>query len=171
MAIMLAVGFVAFSLMGLNDTIFGEFLRPAIGEPKESGLFGNLAIGLVMSMLFVGNIVLIGFLPFRYQVIVVWIELLILFLSFFYNFGAGFCVHPLQGLVHDLARGVYHALYLGHLNHTRLYRRYFWSRCQAIFKRLCQCDCQLLHVFLSRTAFVDAGLSNLSRHAAIGVRN
>ena len=87
MAIMLAAGFVVFSLIGFNDTIFGEFLRPAIGEPTESGLFGNMAIGLVMSMLFVANIVLIGFLPFRYQVIVVWLELLVLFLSFFYNFG------------------------------------------------------------------------------------
>lgn len=81
--IMLVAGLVIFSLMGLNDTIVGEFMRPAIGEPTESGVFGNLAIGLVMSMLFIGNIVVIGFLPFRAQVLVVWIELLVLFLSFF----------------------------------------------------------------------------------------
>ncbi len=90
MAIMVAVGFVLFSLMGLNDTIFGEFMRPVIGEPKESGLFGNLATGLVISIIFTINVVLIGFLPFRAQVFVVWIELLALFLAFFYSFGLDF---------------------------------------------------------------------------------
>jgi polar amino acid transport system permease protein len=89
-AIMLAIGLVIFSLFGLNDTIFGEFMRPVIGEPTESGIFGNVATGLVMSMLFVGNIILIGFLPFRFQVFVVWIELVLLFLAFFYSFGLNF---------------------------------------------------------------------------------
>lgn len=88
--IMLVLGLVVFSLFGLNDTIFGEFMRPVIGEPTESGIFGNIAIALVMSLIFVGNIVLIGFLPFRYQVIVVWIQLALLFLSFFYSFGLNF---------------------------------------------------------------------------------
>jgi len=90
MAIMLLVGVIVFSFFGLNDTIFGEFMRPVIGEPTESGLFGNVAIGLVLSMLFTANIVLIGFLPFRYQVLLVWVELLLLFLSFFYSFGLNF---------------------------------------------------------------------------------
>ncbi len=90
MAIMLLVGMIVFSFFGLNDTIFGEFMRPVIGEPTESGLFGNMAIGLVLSMLFTANIVLIGFLPFRYQVLLVWAELLLLFLSFFYSFGLNF---------------------------------------------------------------------------------
>jgi len=88
--IMLVVGLVIFSLFGLNDTIFGEFMRPVIGEPKESGMLGNIAIGLVMSILFVINILLIGFIPFRYQVFVVWVQLLLLFLSFFYSFGLNF---------------------------------------------------------------------------------
>lgn len=89
-AIMLAIGLVVFSLFGLNDTIYGELMRPVIGEPTESGIFGNIAIGLVLAILFVGNIVLIGFIPFRFQVIVVWIELVILFLTFFYSFGLDF---------------------------------------------------------------------------------
>jgi len=88
--IMLVLGLIIFSLFGLNDTIFGEFLRPVIGEPKESGILGNIAIGLVMSILLVINILLIGFLSFRYQVIIVWIQLLLLFLSFFYSFGLNF---------------------------------------------------------------------------------
>ncbi|MCF6327897.1 MAG: amino acid ABC transporter permease [Devosiaceae bacterium] len=86
LGIMLLVGLVVFSFFGLSDTIFGEFLRPVIGEPSESGLFGNVAVGLVVSMLFVGNVFLIGFLAFRIQVIVVWVELLLLFLAFFYSF-------------------------------------------------------------------------------------
>ena len=111
MAIMLAVGLVVFTLMGLNDTIFGEFMRPAIGEPKESGLFGNMAIGLVMSMLFVGNIVLIGFLPFRFQVIVVWLQLLVLFLSFFYNFGLDFSFIRSK-IWFMISQGVFTTLYI-----------------------------------------------------------
>ena len=43
MAIIFTVSFVIFGLMGLYDTIFDEFMRPAIGEPTESGLLGNLA--------------------------------------------------------------------------------------------------------------------------------
>ncbi len=89
-AIMLVMGLVVFSLIGLNDTIFGEFMRPALGEPTESGILGNMAIGLVVSMLFTGNIILIGFLAFRFQVIVVWVQLLLLFLAFFYSFGLNF---------------------------------------------------------------------------------
>ncbi len=117
MAIMLAVGLVVFSLMGLNDTIFGEFMRPAIGEPTESGLFGNMAIGLVMAMLFVANIVLIGFLPFRYQVIVVWLELLVLFLSFFYNFGLDF-VFIRSKLWFMISQGVFTTLYISAISIT-----------------------------------------------------
>jgi len=86
LGIMLLVSLVVFSFFGLSNTIFGEFLRPVIGEPSESGLFGNVAVGLVVSMLFVGNVFLIGFLAFRIQVIVVWVELLLLFLAFFYSF-------------------------------------------------------------------------------------
>ncbi len=111
MAIMLAIGFVIFSLMGLNDTLFGEFMRPAIGEPSESGLFGNLAIGLVMSLIFTANIVLIGFLPFRLQVIVVWIELLLLFLSFFYSFGLDF-VFIKSKVWFMISQGVFTTLYI-----------------------------------------------------------
>ncbi len=84
--IMVVVATVIFTLLGLNDTIFGEIMRPVIGEPKESGLFGNLSVGFVLAIILVINIVLIGFLPFRYQVIVVWLQLLALFLTFFYSF-------------------------------------------------------------------------------------
>jgi len=111
MAIIFAVGFVIFSLMGLNDTIFGELMRPAIGEPSESGLFGNLAIGMVMAILFTINIVLIGFLPFRLQIIVVWIELLLLFLTFFYSFGLDFTFIKSK-VWFMISQGVFTTLYI-----------------------------------------------------------
>ena len=115
--IMLVAGFVLFSLMGLNDTIFGEFMRPAIGEPTESGFFGNLAIGLVMSLLFIGNIVLIGFLPFRAQVMVVWTELLVLFLSFFYSFGLDFSFIRSK-VWFMISQGVFTTLYISAISIT-----------------------------------------------------
>ncbi len=117
MAIIFAVGLVIFSLMGLNDTIFGEFMRPAIGEPTESGLLGNLAIGMVVSMIFPANIVLIGFLPFRLQIIVVWIELLLLFLSFFYSFGLdfGFIKSKIWFMI---SQGVFTTLYISAISIT-----------------------------------------------------
>ena len=117
MVIMFAVGLVVFSLMGMNDTIFGEFMRPAIGEPKESGIFGNMAIGLVLSMIFTGNIVLIGFLPFRFQVLVVWIELLLLFMSFFYSFGLDF-IFIRSKIWFMISQGVFTTLYISAISIT-----------------------------------------------------
>ncbi|MFK5998292.1 MAG: amino acid ABC transporter permease [Rhodobacterales bacterium] len=109
--ILLALSFIIFSLFGLNDSIFGEFLRPVIGEPKDSGLFGSMAVGLVLAMLFVGNIVLIGFMKFRLQVLVVWIELLVLFLGFFYSFGLDF-VFIRSKVWFMISQGVFTTLYI-----------------------------------------------------------
>jgi len=117
MAMIFVVGFVLFSLMGLNDTIFGEFMRPAIGEPTESGLLGNLAIGMVVSMIFTANIVLIGFLPFRLQIAVVWLELLLLFLSFFYSFGLDFAFIKSK-VWFMISQGVFTTLYISAISIT-----------------------------------------------------
>ena len=56
MGLILVIAIVFFTLLGLNDTIFGEFMRPVIGEPKDSGFFGNFATGLVVGIIFVINI-------------------------------------------------------------------------------------------------------------------
>ena len=89
-AIMLLAAFVLFSLFNMTDSIFGEIMRPVIGEPSESGLWGRLSVGFVLALTFVFNVILIGFLRFKYQIIVVWLELLTLFLAFFYGFGLNF---------------------------------------------------------------------------------
>ncbi len=115
--IMLAVATVLFTLFGMNDTIFGEFMRPVIGEPKESGFFGNVSTGLVMAVLLTINIILIGFLAFRIQVIIVWFELLILFLTFFYSFGLNY--EFIQSKVWFMVtQGVFTTLYISAVSIT-----------------------------------------------------
>lgn len=77
---------VLFALIDMTGTIFGELLRPAIGEPVSSGMFGRSVVALILAALFLVNIVLISLLSFRLQILVVWLELLCLFLAFFYGF-------------------------------------------------------------------------------------
>ncbi|MGI9413297.1 MAG: amino acid ABC transporter permease [Hyphomicrobiales bacterium] len=85
-ALVFAITFALFFAFNLTDSMFGLFLEPVIGDPKTSGLHGRFAVALVLAMLFVLNLVAIGFMPLRIQILVVWLELLILFLAFFYNF-------------------------------------------------------------------------------------
>jgi len=109
--IILVVATVLFTFFGMNDTIFGEFLRPVIGEPKESGLFGNFSVGLVLAILFAINVILLGFLSFKYQVIVVWIELLLLFMAFFYSFGLDYTFIK-KKVWFMVSQGVFTTLYI-----------------------------------------------------------
>ena len=75
-----------FFVFNLTDTFFGEFLRPVIGEPKESGFFGRLAVSVVLAVLFVVNLFVISFFRFKLQIGIVWVELFLLFLAFAYSF-------------------------------------------------------------------------------------
>jgi len=79
-----------FGVVDLTGTVFGDLLRPAIGEPSQSGLFGRLAVAFVLALVLALDVVAISFLAFRYQVLVVWLELLGLFLTFFYGFNLDF---------------------------------------------------------------------------------
>ena len=78
--------FAAFYFIDLTETAFGRLLAPVIGEPKESGAYGRFVVSFTLAFLFCLNLVLIGFLKFRVQVIVVWLELTTLFMGFFYLF-------------------------------------------------------------------------------------
>ena len=89
-AVILAVSTLFFTALNLNGTVLGELMRPVIGEPLDAGLYGQLAIGLVLGVLFTINAALIGFLRFRGQVVVIWLQLLCLFLAFFYGFDLDF---------------------------------------------------------------------------------
>lgn len=82
---------IAFFIYDPSESAVGHFLAPVIGDPAESGFYGRFVTSFTLALLFVLNLLVISLLPqFRYQVIVVWIELLILFLSFFYSFNLSF---------------------------------------------------------------------------------
>ena len=76
--------------MDLRQTMFGLALEPAIGKPGESGLFGRVAIAAVIGLIFILNLALMRLFRFRVQVVIIWVELLILFLAFFYSFDLSF---------------------------------------------------------------------------------
>ena len=59
---------------------------PVIGNPEESGFFGRLAVSFVLTILFVGNLLLISFARLKIQILIVWLELFLLFLAFAYSF-------------------------------------------------------------------------------------
>ncbi len=86
LAVVFAVVLIALLPFNLNGTVFGDVMQPVIGTPETSGLFGKFSIALVMSALFCLNLALIAFLPLRGQILIVWAELLVLFLAFFQTF-------------------------------------------------------------------------------------
>ena len=83
---MFASIFVIFFMFDLSQTFVGALLEPAIGDPEQSGWYGRFAIALTVATALMINIIAIGFMPFKYQVVVVWLQLLICFLAFFYGF-------------------------------------------------------------------------------------
>ncbi|MEE8364839.1 MAG: amino acid ABC transporter permease [Gammaproteobacteria bacterium] len=89
--IIFALACLGFFIYDPSQGAVGSLLEPAIGDPAESGFYGRFATSFTLAFLFVLNLIAISLLPeFRYQVFVVWIELLILFLSFFYSFDLSF---------------------------------------------------------------------------------
>ena len=87
----LVVVFIGFFIGDPSQSTMGHLMAPVIGDSAESGAYGRFATSLVLAILFVINLLLISMVPvFRYQVIVVWIELVILFLTFFYSFELSF---------------------------------------------------------------------------------
>ncbi len=78
--------FALFFAFNLTDTVIGEFLRPAIGDPKTSGYFGRFATALAATVLFVLNLIALSLMKLKVQIAVVWLELFLLFMSFYYLF-------------------------------------------------------------------------------------
>lgn len=81
-----AVVLAVFLMVNLTGTTMGELMRPVIGDPPESGIYGRFAIAFVIAVMFCLNLVLIGFAPLKLQIGIVWAELLLLFLAFFTAF-------------------------------------------------------------------------------------
>ncbi len=70
------------------NSAFGQALQPAIGATigYESGVIPDLMAATVLAVLFTANLFMLGMLRFRHQVIVVWVELIVVFLLFFASF-------------------------------------------------------------------------------------
>ncbi len=82
---------IVFFILDPSQTAVGHFLAPVAGNPEESGFYGRFVTSFTLAVLFIVNLVAISLLPrFRWQVIVVWLELLLLFLAFFYSFDLSF---------------------------------------------------------------------------------
>lgn len=75
---------------GLADTVVGQWMAPIIGIAKEHGFIDQLMVGVTLGAALVLNTLLIGLLPFRGQLILVWAELLILIFAFFNSFNLSY---------------------------------------------------------------------------------
>ncbi|HSD34683.1 MAG TPA: amino acid ABC transporter permease [Alphaproteobacteria bacterium] len=72
----------------LTDTALGRALAPAFGSTLgiDGGMPARILIGIVLGVLALLNLLLLLLLPFRWQVLLMWAELLMLFLAFFVSF-------------------------------------------------------------------------------------
>ena len=115
--IFIVIAFAVFFAMDLTNTVIGHFMRPVIGDPATSGLYGRFAVSLVVALLFVGNLVLIGFLPILWQIITVWLELALGFLAFFliFNLSTEFIESKLWFLI---TQGLFTTLYISAISIT-----------------------------------------------------
>ncbi len=81
---------IAFIWMGLGDTRIGGLLKPLLGDAVGPGAAPNVAIDILTGILLAGavwaNLVVVRLLPFRFQVALVWIELVLLFVAFVDSF-------------------------------------------------------------------------------------
>lgn len=94
-AIILGIATAALTAMGLGGTVVGDLFAPLIGvrDPEvPAGLGRDLLVGLVLGIAFVANLEIIRLLAFRVQVLVVWVELLLLFYGFVLSFDRDFSV-------------------------------------------------------------------------------
>jgi polar amino acid transport system permease protein len=79
---------LAAAAIDLTNTALGRALLPAFGSTigVDGGMAARILIGIVLGVLALLNLRLLTLLPFRWQVPVMWAELLILFLAFFTSF-------------------------------------------------------------------------------------
>src|SRR5688572_24750093 len=79
---------IAAAAIDLTNTALGRALLPAFGSTigVDGGLSARILIGIVLGVLALLNLSLLRLLPFRWQVLLMWAELLLLFLAFFASF-------------------------------------------------------------------------------------
>ena len=76
----------------LSDTLLGRALTPVVASVTgaEGGFIARLQIGIVLGAIVVGNVAIVRLMPFFVQIGVIWAELLVLILAFFYSFELSF---------------------------------------------------------------------------------
>ena len=76
----------------LTDTLLGRALTPVVASVTgaEGGFVARLQIGIVLGAVVVGNVAIVRLMPFFVQIGVIWAELLVLILAFFYSFELSF---------------------------------------------------------------------------------
>jgi len=82
--------FVILFFVDLSTSGFAELLAPAIGNPEESGVYGQFATGITMAAIVTGVIWGVSRLPLKAQSRTVWLILAILFMLFFTSFDLSF---------------------------------------------------------------------------------
>jgi len=80
------ISLLAYLLDIFADTLFGRLILEAIGDGEQAQIIARVFSSAIFGVLFLCNLHFIGRLPLKRQVLIVWIELLILFLYFFYSF-------------------------------------------------------------------------------------
>lgn len=88
--VLFVVAAILFSVIDLKQSMIGDLLRPAIGDPAESGWYGAIATGITVSFLLTVNLFLLNLLPRRTQMVATFGELAVLFLAFFYSFNLSY---------------------------------------------------------------------------------
>lgn len=94
-AALFVVAAAVLTALGLGSTAIGDLFSPLLGlrDPAQQAGFGrDLLVGLVLGVAFVANLEFLRLLLFRYQVVVVWAELLALFYGFVLTFDRDFGV-------------------------------------------------------------------------------
>ncbi len=83
---------VAVAAIDLTNTALGRVLLPAFGSTLgiDGGIAARILIGIVLGVLVLLNLLLLKLLPFRWQVLLMWLELLVLFLAFFASFNLSY---------------------------------------------------------------------------------
>lgn len=78
--------FVIAFYFDFSKSFIGELLTAVTGPTAESGLYGRFTTAFFIAIFFTVNLFAISFLSFKKQVLIVWMQLLIVFLGFFYSF-------------------------------------------------------------------------------------
>lgn len=94
-AILFLIAAVLLTALGLGGTAAGDLFSPLLGavDPEaETGFGRHLLVGLMLAGALVANLEFLRLLPFRYQVLLVWGELLLLFYGFVLSFDRDFGV-------------------------------------------------------------------------------